>query len=106
MTTLAEVTEFLITKPSIEEMDANPIAADYANELDVVATAVFNHSHLTNDQLLTAITLITTAALARMAESGDMDMKTILFLKARNFENLAAIVFKLSVGLSVLEELR
>ncbi len=102
---LHELTEKIGDDPSLESMmGIMDLYTDYVSTIDNCATEVLNGT--SGEDLKTALDIIRSVAIADTLGSGELNGKHLQFLMSDSFLRVATIIFKLSVGLAVVEELR
>jgi hypothetical protein len=105
MTTLSDITKLK------KQFDLDPqtllddsILMDYIHDLEVVSVSVFNN--VPNNDLITAMDVLQTACASYAISSGNFTPKELGFIFDARFSHLLAIAMKISVALSVSEEMR
>jgi hypothetical protein len=105
MTTLSDITKLK------EKFDLDPqlllndnTLTNYLHDLEVVGVSVFEN--VPNSDLITAMALLQTACVSYALGSENFTPKELGFISDVRFSQLLAIAFKISVALSVSEEMR
>lgn len=102
---LHELSEKIGEDPSLESMMSMVgVYMEYVESIDKCATEVLNGT--SGDDLKTALDVIRSVAIADALSDGVLNGNQLKFLMSDSFVKVAAIIFKLSVGLAVVEELR
>lgn len=102
--TLAELTK-LIHGKSLEEMLAvSEQYNDFTDNINSVGSELLQDVDST--ELLTAVTLMQSHITADLVTEGDLSLSTLRFLMSQEFAEIVAVIFRMSVGLAAVEELR
>ena len=103
MTTLAEISKLINNKSPEEMLQISDQYTKFVDNLEDVGSELLED--MDRESLIAAVTLIQAYTTARMIEDGEMSINNLQFLMSRPFAQVVINIMKLSIGLSVVEEI-
>jgi hypothetical protein len=102
--TLSELTKLIHGKSLEEMLSVSEQYNDFTNTINSVGSELLQDVDST--ELLTAVTLMQSHITASLVEDGNLSISSLRFLMSQDFAEIVAVIFRMSVGLAAVEELR
>lgn len=104
MTTLEEVGKFLSKSNADGILQDGDFILDYIKEIDVVATDILGS--LSKEKASAVGSVFQSFVISYMMDKGEINGKQLEFLVSDQFSMIVILLFKMSVGIAALEEMR
>lgn len=104
MTTLEEVGKFLKNAGTDEIMDSGDFILEYIKEIDSTATDILGS--LSREKAAAIGSVFQSFVVSYLMDKGEVNGKQLEFLVSDQFSMIVILIFKMSVGIAALEEMR
>ncbi len=104
MPSLHEISELFDSKPEPQDLIGNTLLFDFLKSVE--KAGVQSLSELDVNDKISAISCLQSAVVTELISEGNLNQKEFDFLLSDKFSGIVATIFKLSVGIACMEELR
>lgn len=104
MPSLHEISELFDSKPEPQDLIGNTLLFDFIKNAE--RAGVDSIGTLPNEDKISAISCLQSAVVTELISEGNLNQKEFDFLLSDKFSGIVATIFKLSVGIACMEELR